>query len=865
MNRSYFVPGNLSARFLCYYGHTGDLFVDETLYPQNIEYSLHRRLKAAGYERIVFYSYSRGAYFLDEGSQGLWHGRKEKKPSRDLFSGAPRLKGRVTPQAAPARQNQRPMSFHVDAAEMLRYAEKFLNDTTIRTAVVFPDGPGVLREFANLDQGKLLDSFFKEVTQSSVSQTDNTSTAIFVFDRSLSQVEELFTGQVKESLRNYLLTPGYAVRHYIGLPDKVEVRRLLNYLRLWGDGEKRLQVDCGQLAEISNLLARTMAANFVRKDEVRHYDPEQLDRWQLKDLLAFLTTRFLIPGRELSLQSCRNFCKGSSETPALERLEALVGMEPVKKAVRAFIKHAELQKEKPDQKVLSDQSRCSRLDRAPGPQKQEKINLHFVITGNHGTGKTTAAELISQILCEAGLLATGQTVKRTPGELLGSVVGESEHNLIRAVEEAMGGVLLIDEAYDLAKPEAAGIVTQLLTEMVNRKGSFSLILAGYRDRMEALYKTNEGLKSRFGSQVIHIDDYTVDELVEIFRRKAAAQRLSLSQELEALLPTFLHNWYYDKRRDDWANGREMETLLENMTKGKEHEGVLEVAMIPDEYVKYTAGKAGENAWAELNQMIGLKSVKETINDLVLCIEDGDDPGPLHFRFEGPPGVGKSTVAKKLGKIFQNIGVLNSGHTIEVKPNQMIAGYVGQTDEKARAVFETAVDGVLFIDEAYGLIPDSHNKNDFYGAVLEILMEYTDPGCKKNMCVICAGYRQELQELMKCNPGLSRRFSKTIRFESYSDQELLQILKLKMEDTRYTAADSYWTASFASIQANIKVIQSNFNGGGMERYLTASLTKARRRRRDIYGKEVPPEVKWLLTAEDALTPEELAEHLNAEET
>lgn len=863
MDNSYFAPGQLSTRFLCYFGQTGDLFADELLYPQNIEFALHRQLKAAGYERVVFYGYSKGAYFLDAESKELWHGKKDKKkPSqtKSLFDGHRQLKGNLLVHAVPAQNNRSPMSFNVGASEMLRFAETFLRDTSIRTAVVFPNGVEALKEFSALDQGKLLDNFFVRVTEKSIAQVDNTNTAVFIFNRTLAQMENILSERAKESLHNYLLAPGFSTWHHVGLAGKTEVRRALNYLRLWGDGEQRLQIDCGELEEISRVLSRTMAANHARQDEEKGNDPKLLQTWLLNDLLFFLRNRYLKPGKQLTLESCREFCRRGDEVPALQRLEALVGMEKVKNSIRTFVKDAALKKKEPVQEE------GSRLDRGPMAGKKEIVNVHFTITGNQGTGKTTAAELIGEILCEAGLLATGQTVKTTPGELLSSAVGGSEQNLRQAVDRAMGGVLFIDEAYDLIKPEASGIVTQLLTEMESHKGEFSVILAGYRNQIEALFdpKTgaNPGLKSRFGNQILHIDDYTVEELGQILRLKAKKQGLVLSEELEQLLPTFLHNLYYDKKRSGWANGREMEDLLQAMTVGKETNGILEVSMITEEYRQYTTGKAGEDALAELMQMIGLKKIKEDIQDLVLCIEEGDDPGPLHFLFEGPPGVGKTTVAEKLGKILQNIGVLNSGHTVSVKPDQMIAGFVGQTADKARAVFESAVDGVLFIDEAYGLIPNSQYSQDFGGKVIDLLLEYTDPGSKKPICVICAGYKDKLAELMRCNDGLSSRFT-AIRFDSYSPEELIQILQVKLKKSSYRAEGAYLEAVLENVRENIEQFQLRYNGRGMEKYLIASQKKARRRCKAAFGKEIPPEEKKVLKKEDALTSKELSEVLNAD--
>lgn len=848
MNRSFFMPGNLSTRFLCYFGNTGDLFVDETLYPQNIEYSLHRLLKAGGYERIVFYGFSKGAYFLDEQSQSLWHGKKQVRKAASLFGDAPRLKGRLTVQTAPDQKNRSAMSFMVGASEMLRYAETFLKDSSIRTAVIFPNGVEALKEFSRLEDGMLLDNFFVQVTAAGMGQQDNTNTAIFLFNRSREQMERILSERARESMNNYLLSPGYSTQHYVGLPGKEELRRLLNFLRLCGDGKNRLQVDCAQLDAISTLIARTAAANFTQRDKPQPFDPDLLQTWLLTDIQSFLKNRFLLPGKPLTLESCRAFCKRSDEAPALERLERLVGMGEVKKTIRNFLSFAG------SRKTEAPKEARSRLDRGPKPAKQEKINLHFTFTGNQGSGKTTAAELIGEIFCECGLLATGQTVETTPGELLknSEYSGRSQQNLISKVEEAMGGVLFIDEAYDLLKPEASGIVTQLLTEMENRKGSFSVVLAGYRNRMEELFREgNVGLESRF-KQIVHIEDYTVEELAEIFRRKAHAKGLSLSEELEDLLPTFLHNWYYDKKRSGWANGREMENLLQGMREKSGGEKLLQVSMIPDKQMKYTTDKMEVDAMAAIDSMIGLNQMKSEIRKMRRRRQNGRITGMQHFLFCGPPGTGKTTVGGHMGLILKNMGVLESGHLVEVKPNDLVANYVGQTADKARAVFESARDGVLFIDEAYGLIPHKEEAHDFRGAVIDMLLDYTDPNGKKGpLCIICAGYEKDLEKLLECNEGLARRFKTRIHFESYSPQELLQILEQVLQKEGFQAEEGYLAAAARDFTENIDEIGRRHNAGYIKRYLDASVDLLDERLERTYGEAPVPEAeKNILKTEDA---------------
>jgi len=190
--------------------------------------------------------------------------------------------------------------------------------------------------------------------------------------------------------------------------------------------------------------------------------------------------------------------------------------------------------------------------------------------------------------------------------------------------------------------------------------------------------------------------------------------------------------------------------------------------------------AADIAIAELEAMVGLSGVKEEINRLGARLrvermraEQGlpVTPMSLHMVFCGPPGVGKTVAARALGGIYTAVGTLQRGHVVEVDRERLVAGYVGQTAGKTLKACQEALDGILFIDEAYTLA--AGGPNDFgYEAIATILKFMEDH--RDRVVVIAAGFPDRMQKFLDSNPGLASRFSRRIDFPAYSTDELLEI-------------------------------------------------------------------------------------------
>lgn len=193
---------------------------------------------------------------------------------------------------------------------------------------------------------------------------------------------------------------------------------------------------------------------------------------------------------------------------------------------------------------------------------------------------------------------------------------------------------------------------------------------------------------------------------------------------------------------------------------------------------------------ELNHMIGLKRIKSQIYDMICEINVAklrkafrlkEVKPTRHMVFLGNPGTGKTTVARMLADIFKTLGVVSSGQLVEVDRSGLVAAYAGQTALKTRKAVESAIGGVLFIDEAYAIC---RNDNDEYGyEALDTLTKCLED-YRENLVVIVAGYRKEMQDFLNSNPGLSSRFKTIISFDDYSPNELNEIFLSLLKDNDY---------------------------------------------------------------------------------
>ncbi len=188
---------------------------------------------------------------------------------------------------------------------------------------------------------------------------------------------------------------------------------------------------------------------------------------------------------------------------------------------------------------------------------------------------------------------------------------------------------------------------------------------------------------------------------------------------------------------------------------------------------------------ELNELIGLRNIKDEIKTLInflkiqkLREEKGlaSSSRGLHMVFMGPPGTGKTTIARLISRIFKHLEILERGHLVETDRAGLVAGYIGQTALKVDEVVKTALDGVLFIDEAYALARGGGDKRDFGSEAVEAILKRMEDH-RKRLVVIVAGYPDEMEAFIKSNPGFQSRFNRYYTFDHYKPEELLAIFNI----------------------------------------------------------------------------------------
>ncbi|MFQ3619958.1 MAG: AAA family ATPase [Spirochaetales bacterium] len=228
---------------------------------------------------------------------------------------------------------------------------------------------------------------------------------------------------------------------------------------------------------------------------------------------------------------------------------------------------------------------------------------------------------------------------------------------------------------------------------------------------------------------------------------------------------------------------------------------------------------------KINRLIGMEKVKEQITTFINVIKVHKErekrglpvtPLTLHAVFYGPPGTGKTTIARYLGKVYRCLGLLKKGHLVETDRAGLVAGYVGQTAIRTDEVFQKALDGVLFIDEAYSLSSKDSGK-DFGQEAIETLLKRMED-CRDRIAVIVAGYPEEMREFIESNPGLRTRFNRFFYFDHYTPLELLRIFEVFMENARFTLTAGARRALLAYITKKYEQKDRTFGNGRFVRNL-----------------------------------------------
>ncbi|MFM1653549.1 AAA family ATPase [Brevibacillus sp. B_LB10_24] len=582
-------------------------------------------------------------------------------------------------------------------------------------------------------------------------------------------------------------------------------------------------------AVVSNLRAR----NEIRRNE--------------KVNIRFGNGSFYVetPALEVPIKAL-SFARTESVDDVLAELNMLTGLESVKSFVKELMKTVEVNKL-----------------RAREGGNSMAMALHMVFTGNPGTGKTTVARMIARILKAMGLLSQGQLVEVARQDLVGQYVGSTAPKTMAKVNEALGGVLFIDEAYTLARHDhdtfGLEAIDTIVKAMEDHRDNLVVVLAGYTQEMEGFLRTNPGLRSRFPF-IVEFPDYKPSDMLEILIRMADANGFRIDPDIYDGL-TELFDQRQIPGRNDSGNGRLVRNLFEEAVR-KQATRIVESSSADGPDLQLLTGadfgigeKEAFNLENELAGIVGLDKVKAFVRTLEKQMivdrrrkEAGiqvDTGQSINMIFSGNPGTGKTTMARLLAGMFRSMGYLKKGHLVEVDRSDLVAEYSGQTATKTKQVVESALGGILFIDEAYALVQDG--SGGFGKEAIDMLVRLIELH-KDNLVVILAGYTEDMERFLQVNPGMSSRFPLQIEFPDYTAEEMVRICSIMVKSRGFRMAED--VAKQLRGYFDQKQVPGKKDGGN-GRLVRNTLEEAIRRQAERLADDPEIEAEKLneLTAED----------------
>ena len=483
---------------------------------------------------------------------------------------------------------------------------------------------------------------------------------------------------------------------------------------------------------------------------------------------------------------------------AMAELDAMIGLTPVKEQVRSIAASIEAARRRAVAGVTTD-----------------KPMRHFVFLGPPGTGKTTVARVIGKIFYAFGLLESAEVVEAQRSDLVGEYLGATAIKTNELIDSALGRVLFIDEAYSLVNEGdgqsdrfGAEAVQTLLKRAEDDREHLIIILAGYEKQTEAFLATNPGLASRFATR-IRFPTYSTDELFALAELQLHGRQERLAADARPALRRMLEEMGRRRTTDELGNGRFVRTLLEKAGQARDvrvmgeggdprAEDLLTIGAVDlgKAFAELTSRMRGyeetptlESAIAELDELVGLDPVKQQVRAIaaqlrVARLRDRQgltsQPPVRHFVFTGPPGTGKTTVARILGHIFAALGLLVRPEVVEAHRADLVGDHLGSTAIKTNRLVDSALGGVLFIDEAYSLHNEGYSGGDAFGAeAVQTLLKRAEDD-RDRLVIVLAGYTGDMDRFLRSNPGLASRFGTRVTFPSYSARDLSRIAILLAE-------------------------------------------------------------------------------------
>ena len=460
--------------------------------------------------------------------------------------------------------------------------------------------------------------------------------------------------------------------------------------------------------------------------------------------------------------------------------------------------------------------------------ESDTSNWNFIISGEGGSGKSLLVEILCDMMYQFQLVSSPEPVVLRAKNLIEDISvlrnqGSSKVILIEEVEsicpsnceEQGGNSVDVSDVWSQIKD---------FMEEESQKGKERnyFIFSGGRDEIKRLLVDEPKLENM--ASVLEIASYDLDELFHIAKKMIKEKGFFLTRAAEERLKSEIK---YEATSKNFANAITLERIVRNAIENKSERelntGMVGRKLEPSDFrFDEPAEDSLEEVLDELEAMIGLDAVKREVQRTIHRVQDRqrrmecgecieEDKFFLHTMLLGAPGTGKTTVARLLGRIYGALGLLRKGDLfVEVTRSDFVGQYQGTTAIKTHELIESAVGGVLFLDEAYSLF---NGNGDNFGqeAVTEFLKYAWD--YRDRMMIILAGYEDEMEQLMNANSGMARRFPNKIYFEDYSKDQLYDIFKMKVKN-RYCIAPEA-EEPLKQMIGRYSKLKGYENGGGID--------------------------------------------------
>jgi SpoVK/Ycf46/Vps4 family AAA+-type ATPase len=761
-------------RFTILFGQgIDDAFISHNRKELNIESALMRYLRHQGFQRVLFFSPHQAIYQIDSNSL----------------------------QAIPITNQQALAENQPGEAQMMYIADGPLGDR-----MVYRQSPNArsLRErgMGDMHAIRILDSMMKDDSQPPTAIIwSQAESAITFFDD-----PRLLAGIFADWLHLPASNPHACLLVFAAdsranlqqVAERLPIPEIRSHILRTEPGSQRgihtVEIGTPDLSEITALVSY---AQSLYGFSIHNQDVRRLTRWMADENVR--ARDWLVKLAEINrfdMETARKngwFAAHRSDPRSIEdRLNALIGLDSVKD--RLFEMAAWLMV---NRKKLP----------AEGGMADPPL-LHLVFTGNPGTGKTTVARLIGEIYHEIGILRRGHLVEARVSDLVAEHVGGTAVKTNRVVDEALDGVLFIDEAYRLTEPERGGFgqeaLDTLLTRMEDDRQRLVVIVAGYPDRIERFLSSNPGLPRRFPTENrFHFEDYSTGELWQILAMMLQKRGLAYADDLQDDLRDVIVG-LYAARDASFGNAGEMRNLVDAIERRRaarivrQNLGVLEPLSredIPEKYQEFILPRQpAVNAIRQsLAKLVGWAPFKAYLEQLLNQepthtphITAGSGIQPVgyshHLVFTGQNGTGKSYGAEILGRCLHQAGLLRKGHVIEVTPEDLLRGGVGQSAHRTRETVRQALDGVLLINKAGALFGGqsfSYTVQEILDGINQAIQDYP-----QRLVVVISDRRSALEPFLQSQNRLLGRFGAVIEFPDFNPAELSTILAAQVEQAGF---------------------------------------------------------------------------------